>query len=179
MSLAPFFYKAHHKPKASPLKLVSCRFFVIPKEVHNMANRFKIRRAMSKVDWSLMTEDAYVLEDLGKVAYVQPYLPCEYGTPMRQPFILVLQDQWMLEMCEWLSLNNAWAIDSAFKTNQFWLPLYAIGAPNAMGMGIPLWYRICSFDKVSNLLRKSFRSKQNSRNMHWNTNHRNLPRKTR
>ena len=142
--------EAYHKSKASPLDLVTYRFFMIPKEVHNMANKLKIGSAMSAVDWSLMMQDAYALRDLGKVAHVQPYLPGEYGSPARQPFILVLQDEWMLEMCERLSINNSWAIDSTFKTNQFGLPLYAAVAPNAMGVGIPLWYMICSSDKGSN-----------------------------
>ena len=142
--------EAYHKSKASPLELVTYRFFMIPKEVHNMANRLKIGSAMTKVDWALMMQDAYALRDLGKVAHVQPYLPGEPGSPAIQPFILILQDQWMLEMCERLTLNNSWAIDSTFKTNQFGLPLYAAVAPNAMGIGIPLWYMLCSSDKGSN-----------------------------
>ena len=38
--------KAYHESKASPLEFVSYRFFMIPMEVHNMANKFKIRSAM-------------------------------------------------------------------------------------------------------------------------------------
>ena len=49
-----------------------------------------------------------------------------------------------------MTLNNSWAIDSTFKTNQFGLPLYAVVAPNAMGIGIPLWSMLCSSDKGSN-----------------------------
>ena len=97
-----------------------------------------------------MIQDAHTLWDLGKVAHVQPYLPGEYGSPARQPFILVIQDQWMLEMCERLSIKILWAIDSRFKTKQFRLALYAIVAPNTMGIGIPLWYMICSSEKRSN-----------------------------
>ena len=142
--------EAYHKSKATPLELVTFRFFMIPKEVHNMANTLKIGSALSEVDWSLMMQDAYALRDLGKVAHVQPYLPGPNGSPARQPFILILQDKWMLQMCERLSQNNSRAIDSTFKTNQFGLPLYAAIAPNAMGVGIPLWYMICSSDKGSN-----------------------------
>ena len=65
-----------------------------------MANKLKLRSVMSTVDWFLM------MRDLGKVAHVQPYLPSEYGSPARQPFILVLQDEWMLEMCERLSIDK-------------------------------------------------------------------------
>ena len=84
--------EAYHKSKASPLDLVSYRFFMIPKDVHNMANRLKIGSAMSKVDRSLMMQDAYAIRVLGKVTHVQPYLLGEYGSPTRQPFILVIQD---------------------------------------------------------------------------------------
>ena len=66
--------EAYRKSKDSPLELVSYKFFIIPKEVHNMANRLKIGSAMTKVDWSLIMQDAYALRDLGKVAHVQPYL---------------------------------------------------------------------------------------------------------
>ena len=92
--------EAYHKSKASPLELASYQFFMIPKEVHNMANRLKIGSTMSKVNWSLMMQYAYALGDIGKVSHIQPYLPDECGSPTRQPFILVFEDQWMLEMCE-------------------------------------------------------------------------------
>ena len=60
-------------------------------------------------------------------------------------------------MCERLTLNNSWAIDLTFKTNQFGLPLYAIVAPNPMGIGILLWYMRGSFDKGK--CTKKFRKK--------------------
>ena len=90
-----------------------------------MENRLKIESAITKVDWSLMMQDAYALQDLEKLAHVQSHLPGEPRSPAIQPFILILQDQWMVEMCEQLTLNNSWAIDSTFKTNQFELQLYA------------------------------------------------------
>ena len=49
--------EAYRKSKDSPLELVSYKFFIIPKEVHNMANRLKIGSDMTKVDWSLMMQD--------------------------------------------------------------------------------------------------------------------------
>ena len=59
--------EAYHKSKATPLELdIIFRFFMIPKEVHNMANRLKIRSAFSEVDWSLMMQDSYALGDLSK-----------------------------------------------------------------------------------------------------------------
>ena len=65
-----------------------------------MANKLKIGSTMLAFDWSLMMQDACALREIGKVAHVQPYFPAEYGSPARQPFISVLQDEWMLEMCE-------------------------------------------------------------------------------
>ena len=37
-------------------------------------------------------------------------------------------------------------IDSTFKTNQFVLLLYVVVAPNEEGMGLPLWYMLCTYD---------------------------------
>ena len=84
--------EAYHHTKANPLELVSYnRFFMIPKEVHNMANTLKSGSDMSEVDWSLILQDAYPLRDFGKVAHVQHYLLGPNGYPTRQPFILILQ----------------------------------------------------------------------------------------
>ena len=83
--------EAYQKSKASPSKLVSYRFVMIPKEVHNMENTLKIKNVMSEVDWSLILQDAYPLRDFGKVAHVQHYLLGPNGYPTRQPFILILQ----------------------------------------------------------------------------------------
>ena len=52
----------------------------------------------------------------------------------------------MLNMCMRLSKNNAWAIDSTFKTNVFGLPLYVVVALNEQTIGIPLWYMLCTND---------------------------------
>ena len=63
--------EAYHKSKASPSELVAFRFFMIPKEVHNMATTLQtIENAMVDVDWSLMMQDTYAFKDLGKVAHV-------------------------------------------------------------------------------------------------------------
>ena len=90
-----------------------------------------------------MIREAYALKEQGKVVYVQPYIPTKQG------FVLIMQDQWMYHMCMRLSKNNAWAIDSTFKTNVFGLPLYAAVAPNEQGVGIPLWYMLCTNDAGS------------------------------
>ena len=60
-----------------------------------------------------MIREAYALKEQGKVAYAQAYIPT------KQPFVLIIQDQWTLNMCMCLSKNNDWAINSTFKTNVF------------------------------------------------------------
>ena len=85
-------------------------FFMIPKEVHNMANRQKIGSVMSEVDQSSMMQDAYALKSQRKVGHVKPRIPSSNASLAWQPFILTIYDQRMLEMCEHLSCNNAWAI---------------------------------------------------------------------
>ena len=57
-----------------------------------------------------------------------------------------MQDLWILNMCMCLSKNNAWAIESTFKTNVFEMPLYVIAAPNEQGVRIPLWHILCTND---------------------------------
>ena len=90
-----------------------------------------------------MIREAYALKEQGKVVYVQPYIPTKQG------FVLIMQDQWMYHMCMRLSKNNAWAIDSTFKTNVFGLPLYVVVALNEQTIGIPLWYMLCTNDAGS------------------------------
>lgn len=77
--------------------------------------------------------------------YVQPYNP-DAMEEEKRPFILVIQDEWMLENAIRFSANNAWAVDSTFKTNIFGLPLYAAVLPNQLGMGIPIWLMMCTSD---------------------------------
>ena len=43
--------------------------------------------------------------------------------------------------------DNAWALDSTFKTNQWDLPLYAAIVPNQDGKGMPVFYMLCTKDK--------------------------------
>ncbi|MCO5547551.1 hypothetical protein L7F22_001001 [Adiantum nelumboides] len=80
-----------------------------------------------------------------EVLYCQPYNPTA-SDPKDRPFILVLQDEWMLGMGIRFSANNAWAIDSTFKTNKYGLPLFAAVLPNQLGVGIPIWFMLCTCD---------------------------------
>ncbi|MCO5611782.1 hypothetical protein L7F22_066041 [Adiantum nelumboides] len=88
---------------------------------------------------------AKVLQNQGKVLYCQPYNPTA-SDPKDRSFILILQDEWMLEMGIRFSANNAWAIDSTFKTNKYGLPLFAAVLPNQLGVGIPIWFMLCTCD---------------------------------
>ena len=71
---------------------VTHQFFMIPKEVHDLACKLNINKKVLENDWLAMIHKAYALKSQGKVVHVQPYIP---GL---QPFILIIQDQWMLEM---------------------------------------------------------------------------------
>jgi hypothetical protein len=53
----------------------------------------------------------------------------------------------MRDVAKRFSLGNSWALDSAFKTNQYDLPLYAAIVPNQDGKGVPVFYMLCSKDK--------------------------------
>lgn len=77
--------------------------------------------------------------------YCQPYNP-HASKDEDKPFILVIQDDWMLEMAKRFSKNNSWAIDSTFKTNIYGLPLYAAVLPNQQGVGLPIWFMLCTVD---------------------------------
>lgn len=61
--------------------------------------------------------------------------------------MLVIQDSWMLSIAQRFSENNAWAIDSTFKTNQFDFPLFGAVLPNQLGHAMPIWFMVCSDNK--------------------------------
>ena len=136
-----------HKDRVSELDRLIYRFFMLPKEVQNNAAKLNISNRLSDHDWYAMIQEAYRLMQQGKVLHVQPYV---LEGDNAQPFILILQDEWMLYMYCQLSVHNAWALDSTFRTNQFGLPLYVAVAPNKSGVGIPLWYMLCSSKAGSN-----------------------------
>ena len=50
----------------------------------------------------------------------------------------------MFEISIRFSQNNSWAIDSTFKTNVYGLPLYAAVLPNQLGVGMPIWFMLCT-----------------------------------
>ncbi len=76
---------------------------------------------------------------------MQPYNPQDPDEEKR-PFVLIIQDEWMLQVALRFSHQNSWAVDSTFKTNIFGLPLYGAVLPNQNGVGIPIWLMLCSND---------------------------------
>ncbi len=92
-----------------------------------------------------MYQEGVQLKAQRKVLYLQPYNP-HASEERDRPFILVIQDDWMLDMALRFSRNNSWAIDSTFKTNVFGMPLYAAVLPNQHGIGIPIWFMLCTHD---------------------------------
>ena len=75
-----------HKAKVTPVERVVFRFFMLIREVHNMASKLKVKKAITVDDWATMMQEVYALKEQDKVAYVQPYIPT------KQPFVLIMQD---------------------------------------------------------------------------------------
>ncbi|KAI5077831.1 hypothetical protein GOP47_0007655 [Adiantum capillus-veneris] len=134
-----------HKQRASLLDRTTFRFFMISKEVQQLAYSLRHEGRASGNDWSAMYMEALKLQAAGKVAYVQPYNPNALQD-VNKTFVVIIQDDWMLQMCILFSQHNAWAGDSTFKTNVYGLPLYAAVLSNQNGTGIPLWLMMCTSD---------------------------------
>lgn len=102
--------------------------------------------SLRKDDWDATQVEASRLQGQHKVIFYQKYCP-KHEDKRKQPFILVLQNDFMKNMAIRFSKNNSWALDSTFKTNQYDLPLYAAVVPNEDGRGMPVFYMLCSKDK--------------------------------
>ncbi|MCO5564813.1 hypothetical protein L7F22_018481 [Adiantum nelumboides] len=136
----------YHLERAAMLDQTIFRFFMIPKEVQMLSYKKCIEGRIPNDDWATMHIEVAALQKQQKVVvYFQPYNPTAQN-PKDKPFILIIQDNWMLQMAKRFSFNNAWAIDSTFKTNVFGLPLFAAVLPNQLGQGIPLWFMLCTTD---------------------------------
>jgi hypothetical protein len=101
--------------------------------------------ALRKDDWDAAQIEILRLQAQGKILYYQPYAP-KNEDPRMRPFVVVIQDDFMRKSAQRFSGNNSWALDSTFKTNQYGLPLYAAIVPNQDGIGIPVFYMLCSND---------------------------------
>jgi hypothetical protein len=62
----------------------------------------------------------------------------------------VIQTHWMRNLAKEISKDSAWAIDSTFKTNRHGLLLYAAMCPNKQGVGMPVFFMLCSANVGSN-----------------------------
>ncbi|MCO5579889.1 hypothetical protein L7F22_033753 [Adiantum nelumboides] len=85
--------------RAPLLHRVIYRFFMIPKEVQMLSYKTRTADQIHDDDWATMYMEAKVLQNQGKVLYCQPYNPTA-SDPKDRPFILILQDEWMLEMAD-------------------------------------------------------------------------------
>ncbi|MCO5566318.1 hypothetical protein L7F22_019995 [Adiantum nelumboides] len=108
-------------------------FIMIPKKVQMLSYKTRTADQIHDDNWATMYMEAKVLQNEGKVLYCQPYNPIA-SDPKDKLFILILQDEWMLEMSIRFSANNAWAIDSTFKTNKYGLSLFAAVLHNQLGV---------------------------------------------
>jgi hypothetical protein len=64
-----------------------------------------------------------------KMIFYQPYSPSNEELE-KQPFVLVMQTDEMLERAKSITPYSAWVIDSTFKTNHWGMPLFAGMCPN-------------------------------------------------
>jgi hypothetical protein len=83
-----------------------------------------------------------------KKIFFQKYDPCNVD-PNKRPFVLIMMDDWMIQLAKRLTPNSAWAVDSTFKTNQYNMPLFGAVCPNEKDIGMPVFLMLCSNDKNS------------------------------
>lgn len=93
-----------------------------------------------------MEKEAHSLMSIGEAIFYQPYAP-NHPDEQRRPFVLILCNEWMRDVARQFSGGKAWALDSTFKTNQFGMPLYGATVPNQHGMGMPMFFMLCSTGK--------------------------------
>ncbi|MCO5577975.1 hypothetical protein L7F22_031812 [Adiantum nelumboides] len=103
-----------------------------------------VRDQIHDDDWATMYMEAKVLKIKERYCIVNHITQLQ--VIQRIGHLSILQDKWMLEMGIRFSANNAWAIDSTFKTNKYGLPLFAAVLPNQLGVGIPIWFMLCTCD---------------------------------
>lgn len=97
-------------------------------------------------DWDSAQVEVMRLQEQGKIIFHQPYTP-KYSEQTKRSFVVVIQDEFMRGVAKKNSKNNAWALDSTFKTNKWDLPLYAAIVLNQDEKGMPVFYMLCTKDK--------------------------------
>jgi hypothetical protein len=80
-----------------------------------------------------------------KIIFFQKYDPFN-NLEDRRPYVMVIQTPWMQSLAKEITINSSWAIDSTFKTNQYGLLLYAAMCSNEHGVGMLIFFMLCSTD---------------------------------
>ncbi|KAJ7565904.1 hypothetical protein O6H91_02G080200 [Diphasiastrum complanatum] len=136
------------KSRASDLEKATSRFFLTPKDIALLTVEFSSQGKILSTDWVKLLKEVEALRRTGTVIYFQQY---DVFNPKeeKQPFVCVLMTSWMREMAMRFSADNVWALDSTFKACVRGLPLYAAAVPNQDGVGMPIFFMLCSADSGS------------------------------
>ncbi|KAJ7558833.1 hypothetical protein O6H91_04G058000 [Diphasiastrum complanatum] len=149
------------KSRASDYEKATCRFVMTPKDIALMTVELSSQGKILSTDWAKLLKEVEALRKTGMVIFFQQY---DVFNPEeeKQPFVCVLMTSWMREMAMRFSTDNVWALDSTFKTCVRGLPLYAAAVPNQDGVGMPVFFMLCSADSGSRhesiALRLAFRA---------------------
>jgi len=57
-----------------------------------------------------------------KVLFYKVYICPTHENPRKKPFVVIIQNGFMMNIMKRFSLKNSWAFDSTFKINQYDLP---------------------------------------------------------
>ncbi|KAI5060836.1 hypothetical protein GOP47_0023341 [Adiantum capillus-veneris] len=103
--------KGAHKRRDRKSKRRGCGFKVVIQHFEEFDKVIiKVQGEYAEHDWTAMLTEALRLQELKKVIFVQPYNP-RADDECKRPFILVIQDEDMLEIAIRFSCHNSWAVD--------------------------------------------------------------------
>ncbi|XP_024531422.1 uncharacterized protein LOC112346522 isoform X1 [Selaginella moellendorffii] len=136
------------KSRATDLDKATFRFRLIPKEVAQLTMELNSQGKISSSDWVRLLKEVDAHRKKKTVIFYQQY---DVFNPVeeKQPFVCVIMTPWMREMAERFSAGNVWALDSTFTTCIRGLPLHAAAVPNQDGIGMPVFFMMCSADTGS------------------------------
>jgi len=99
-------------------------------------------------DWTNVY--TYILDskEKRKIIFFQRYDQCNMDL-CKRPFVVIMMDDWMLQLAKRLTPNSTWIVDSTFKTNQYSMPLFGVVCPNEESIGMLVFLMLCSNDKNS------------------------------
>jgi hypothetical protein len=125
------------------------RFFLDPKEASNLSYRLqKKERSCNEDDYEAVKLMVPKWIEKNKVIFYQSYSP-NHDDLAKQPLVLVIQTDEILERAKSITPNSAWVKDSTFKTNHWGMSLFAGMCPNKAGLGMPIFLMLCSDDNES------------------------------